>query len=120
MKRKPGLSRSGCLTLSLIGLLAWSASAQEKAKAPAGSEVKISVSTAAPAPSVSITLLDRHGHVTPCKGKCTHTGGGLIDVAAPSPDTVILTMSGAVLANSEMKFDIEQCFEVNFDDPRVK
>jgi len=72
------------------------------------------VSTAAAPPPVSITLLERHGHVTPCKGKCTHTGGGLIDVATPSSDTVIITMSGAVLANSEMKFDLEQCFEISF------
>jgi hypothetical protein len=29
-------------------------------------------------------------------------------------------MSGAVLSNSEMKFDLEQCFEISFDDPKVK
>jgi len=73
-----------------------------------------------PAPPVSITLLERHGHVTPIKGKCTHTGGGLIDVATPSSDTVLVTMSGAVVANAEMKFDVDQCFEVSIDDPKVK
>jgi hypothetical protein len=41
-------------------------------------------------------------------------------VAAPAPDTVIVTMSGAVVANSDMKFDLDQGFEVSFDDPRVK
>ena len=75
---------------------------------------------AAPAPPVSITLLERHGHVTPLKGKCTHTGGGLIDVATPASDTVLVTMTGAVVANSEMRFDVDQCFEVSIDDPKVK
>src|SRR5262249_55222751 len=63
---------------------------------------------------------ERHGHVTPNKGKCTHTGGGLIDVASPSPDVVIVTMSGAVVADSSMQFDLDQCFEISFDDPKVK
>src|SRR5262249_50310405 len=47
-------------------------------------------------------------------------GGGLIDVVSPTPDTAIITMSGAVIANADMRFDLEQCFEVNFDDPKVK
>ena len=95
--------------------------AQEKAAVPAGGTVNISVTpVAAAAPPVSITLLERDGHVTPFKGKCTHTGGGLIDVSTPSADTVVITMTGAVLANSEMKFELDQCFQVNFDDPKVK
>jgi hypothetical protein len=123
MKRslRPGPVRS--LALSLIGLAATLslAPAQEKAAAPPPVPVNITVTAgAAPAPSVSITLNERHGHVTPNKGKCTHTGGGLIDVASPSPDTVIVAMSGAVVANAEMKFDVDQCFEVSFDDPKVK
>ncbi len=69
---------------------------------------------------MTITLHERHGHVTPIKGWCTHTGGGLIDVASPAPDTVIVAMSGAVVANSSMQFDFDQCFEVSFDDPKVK
>lgn len=95
--------------------------AQEKAVVPPGSAVNITVTTGVPPPPpVSITLYERHGHVTPVKGKCTHTGGGLIDVAAPAPDTVIVTMSGAVVANSDMKFDLDQSFEISFDDPRIK
>jgi hypothetical protein len=90
--------------LLCLPLLASPARAEEKAVTPA----------------VSITLFDRDGHVTPIKGKCTHTGGGLIDVATPSADTVVITMSGAVLANSDMKFELDQCFQVNFDDPKVK
>jgi hypothetical protein len=111
------------LALGLFGLAAplALATAQEKVPAPAGGTVNITVSAAAaPPPPVSITLHERHGHVTPNKGKCTHTGGGLIEVVTPTPDTVLITMTGAVVANSEMKFDLEQLFEVTFDDPKVK
>ncbi len=112
------------LALILPALLAAALSlapAQEKAVVPPGAAVNITVTAGtAPPPPASITLLERHGHVTPVKGKCTHTGGGLIDVTAPSPDSVLVTMSGAVVANSEMKFELDQCFEVSFDDPKLK
>jgi hypothetical protein len=109
------------LALGLLALAAPPAQAQEKAAVPAGGTVNVTITSgAAPPPPVSITLLGRHGHVTPEKGKCTHTGGGLIDVASPSPDTVIITMTGAAVANSSMQFDLDQCFEINFDDPKVK
>ena len=115
------LGRSLALTLLSLAApvsLVWG---QEKAVAPAGGTVNVTVTAAAPPPPpVSITLLDRHGHVTPLKGKCTHTGGGLIDVAAPTADTVIVTMTGAVVANSSMHFELDQGFEVTFDDPKVK
>jgi hypothetical protein len=111
----------GYLALGLLSLAAPRAGAQEKAAVPAGGTVNVTIASgAAPPPPVSITLLARHGHVIPEKGKCTHTGGGLIDVASPSADTVIVTMTGAAVANSSMQFDLEQCFEVNFDDPKVK
>ena len=83
--------------------------------------MNVTVTAAAPPPPpVSITLSERHGHVIPIKGKCTHTGGGLIDVASPAPDTVIVTMSGVVVANAAMQFDLDQGFEVSFDDPKIK
>ncbi len=97
------------------------ADAQEKTVVPGGNALNITVTAAATSPPpVSIILHDRHGHVTPLKSKCAHTGGGLIDVASPAPDTVIVTMQGAVVANATMPFDLEQCFEVSFDDPKVK
>jgi hypothetical protein len=111
------------LLASLVALVGPAAllSAQEKAVVPAGGTVAITVTAAtAPPPPVSITLHERHGHVTPIKGKCAHTGGGLIDVASPAPDTVLVTMTGAVVANASMQFDLEQCFEVTFDDPKLK
>jgi hypothetical protein len=123
MNRNLRSRRARDLVLSLLGLLASLSlvSAQEKATVPAGAGVNITVTAAAAAaPPVSITLTERHGHVTPNKGCLSHTGGGLIEVATPAPDTVVITMSGAVLANSSMRFDLEQCFDVNFDDPKLK
>jgi hypothetical protein len=121
MKRRLRLRPICCLALGVFTLASGVSAgrAQEKAVAPPGGAVAVTVSTAAPAPPVSIVLHERHGHVTPIK-KRTHTGGGLIDVAQPASDTVIITMTGAVLSNASMQFDLEQCFEVSFDDPRVK
>lgn len=97
------------------------AAAQETKQVPPGAAVTISVSpAAAAAPSVSITLHDRHGHVTPCKGCLNHTGGGNIDVQSPSSDTIVITMTGVCVADSSMDFDLDQCFEVTYDNPKVK
>jgi hypothetical protein len=122
MKRNLRSRRTRCLAVYLFALAAplsqvW---AQEKAVVPQGGAVNVTVTAAAPPPAVSITLNERHGHVTPIKGKCAHTGGGLIDVTSPAADTVLVTMSGAVVANATMQFDLEQLFEVSFDDPKVK
>jgi hypothetical protein len=123
MQRNTRSRRVRHLALGLLGLAVplGPAMAQEKVVAPVGGTVNVVVTPAvAPPPPVSITLHERHGHVTPAKGKCTHTGGGLIDVATPTPDVVIITVSGSVTANADMRFDVEQCFEVSFDDPKVK
>jgi hypothetical protein len=122
MKRsfRSRLVRYLALSLFCLGAPLSRVAAQEKANVPAGGAVNVTVTTAAPPPPVSITLHERHGHVTPMKGHCTHTGGGLIDVATPSSDTVIVTMTGAVVANSAMQFVLDQVFEVSFDDPKVK
>jgi hypothetical protein len=118
--RFPALRFLAVLPLVLVTPLS-SGWAQEKAVVPPGAAVNITVTAGSPPPPpLSITLYERHGHVTPIKGKCTHTGGGLIDVTSPAPDTVIVTMTGAVVANSDMKFDFDQAFEVSFDDPKLK
>src|SRR5690349_16124693 len=101
---------------------------QEVTKVPPGTPVTITVQPAAPAaPAVSITLKDRHGHVTPDRAGCTHTGGGNIDVQQPSPDTVVITMTGVAVAtggphgsSAALNFDLEQCFEIVFEKPEVK
>jgi hypothetical protein len=95
--------------------------AQEKIAVPAGGVVNITVTPGvAPPPPVSITLDERRSRVTPIKGKCAHTGGGLIDVASTASDTVVVTMTGAVVANSMMQFELDQAFQIRFDDPKVK
>jgi hypothetical protein len=66
--------------------------------------------------------------VTPTRSGFTHTGAGNIDVAQPSPDTVVVTMTGVVVAGGHpcrasvatMNFDLTQCLEVNFDNPKLK
>src|SRR5213595_2323935 len=83
---------------------------------------------AAPPPDVSITLGTRHACVHPTRVGCTHTGGGNIDVAQASPDTVVITMTGVAVAAGHplkdslatMAFDLQQCLEVSIDNPKVK
>jgi hypothetical protein len=111
------------LSGAVLGLAAplSAALAQEKVAAPAGAAVNITVTAGTtPPPPVSLILHQRHGHVTPVKGKHAHTGGGLIDIVSPAPDTVVITMSGAVVANGSMAFDLDQLVEVSFDDPKLK
>lgn len=79
-------------------------------------------------PPVSITLTSRHGHVTPSRQGFTHTGGGNIDVAQPSADTLIVTMTGVAVAGAHpckdsaaaLQFELDQCLEIKFDDPKLK
>jgi hypothetical protein len=121
MTRNLRLLLLGSLAL-LLGLMVPISlvSGQEKVAVPPSSSLNITVTAGtAPPPLATLTLLERHGHVTPSKGKCAHTGGGLIDVASPSPDTIIITMNGAAVANASMHFDVDQCFEVALD-PKVK
>lgn len=119
------------LLAGLIGaVLPMSAMAAQDVKPiPPGTPVTITVTQATPAaPSVTITLKDRHGHATPCRVGCVHLGGGNIDVQQPSPDTVVITVTGIAVAygspcgaaNAGWNIDVEQCFEVNFDNPKVK
>ncbi len=102
--------------------------AEEPTRVPPGTPVIITVTPVQPAaPLVTITLKDRHGHVTPERSGCAHTGGGTIDVAQPSPDTVVITLMGVAVAtghphgsSASLSFDLDQCFEVVFEKPEVK
>jgi hypothetical protein len=75
---------------------------------------------AVPAPVITITLLDRHGHAVPVRTGCQHTGGGNIDVVQPTPNALVVTMTGAAVACAHpckdslaaFDFDLEQCFEL--------
>jgi hypothetical protein len=82
----------------------------------------------APSPAPTITLHDRHAQVIPQRAGFQHTGGGNIDVQQPTPDTVVITMTGVAAAGAHpakdsvaaMDFDLTQCFEVNIDKPEGK
>ncbi len=79
----------------------------------------------APAPTVTINLGSREGHVTPCRDGFTHTGAGNIDVAQPSPDTIVVTMSGVAVAGghpfkpstANLNFDLNQDLQVTSSQP---
>jgi hypothetical protein len=106
-----------------VGLLA------QETKVPPGTPVVIQVTpAAAPAPAVSISLGNRQSQVSPSRSGFTHTGAGNIDVAQPSADTVVITMTGVAVAgahptkasSASMNFELTQSFEVSFDNPKVK
>jgi hypothetical protein len=123
------LVRRGSFWIGLVGmLLPLALTAQEKTAVPPGTPVTITVQSAAPtAPPISFVLGPRHGHVMPQRHGCTHTGGGNIDVVQPSPDVLVVTMTGAAVAYGALRdalaahaFELEQCFELSFDNPKVK
>jgi hypothetical protein len=96
---------------------------------PPGTPVTITVVPAStPSPPASIVLGSRHGHVTPQRSGFTHTGGGNIDVAQPTSDAVVITMTGVAVAGAHpfmdstasMHFDLTQNFEISFDNPKLK
>jgi hypothetical protein len=96
---------------------------------PPGTPVTITVVPAStPSPPASIVLGSRHGHVTPQRSGFTHTGGGNIDIAQPTSDVVVITMTGVAVAGAHpftdstasMNFDLTQNFEISFDNPKLK
>ena len=110
------------------GLLVRPAAGQDKKEVQPGQPVRVSVTTAAPAPDVSIALGKRTAQVVPGRVRCTHTGGGNIDVQQPSPDTLVVTMTGAAVAYGSpagaaaaaLDFMLTQVFDVSFDKPTVR
>ena len=82
----------------------------------------------AAAPAAKLNLFARQAKATPDRVGFTHTGAGNIDVSQPSPDTIVLTMTGVAVAGghpckhsvASLAFDLEQCFEVSFDPKAVK
>jgi hypothetical protein len=82
----------------------------------------------APPPPARIILRLRHGHAVPSRCGHGHTGAGNIDVAQPSPDTVVVTMTGVAAAGANpckdseaaVNFELSQDFEVRFDSPKLK
>ena len=114
--------------VAVPGLLARPAVGQDKKEVPPGTPVTISVTTAATAPDVSISLGKRTAQVVPCRVRCNHTGGGNIDVQQPTPDVLVVTMTGAAVAygspagaaSAALDFTLSQTFDVSFDKPTAK
>jgi hypothetical protein len=109
-------------------LLARPAAGRDRKEVPPGTPVTLTVTTAAPAPDVSLSLGKRTAQVVPSRMRCNHTGGGNIDVQQPSPDVLVVTMTGAAVAygspagaaSAALDFALSQAFEVSFDRPTVK
>ncbi len=82
----------------------------------------------APPNAATIVLFERHGQVTPRRSGFQHTGGGIIDVAQPTPDVLVITMQGVAVAGphpykdsfAAQDFDLSQCFEIGLDKPAGK
>src|SRR5580704_6105178 len=81
-----------------------------------------------PAPAVTIDLGSRQAQGVPTRQGFSHTGGGNIDVQQPSPDTLVITMTGVAVAGAHpckdslaaLAFDLCQEFEVSAAKPEVK
>jgi hypothetical protein len=80
-----------------------------------------------PLPVYSITLGNRHACVIPhCKLRA-RVDGGLIDVATPTPQGILVSMTGAAAANScvgcpgsaAAEFEFVQEFEITCSDPSI-
>jgi hypothetical protein len=78
------------------------------------------VARAADVLPAEIRLGARTGHATPFQKGCAKLGGGNIDVIQPTPDVLIITLSGAAVAcgtpvcasHGSYAFDVSQCFEI--------
>lgn len=85
-------------------------------------------STAAEPETISIVLGPRHGHATPDRHGFTHCGGGNIDVAQPTTDSIVVRMTGVAVAGGHpghdsaatIRLELEQCFEVRYDVTKLK
>ncbi|OWK36793.1 hypothetical protein [Fimbriiglobus ruber] len=118
----------GAGLVAVPALLASTGMGQEKKEVAPGQPVTITVTTAAAAPDVSISLNKRDAKVTPCRNGCNHTGGGNIDVQQPSPDTLVVTLTGVAVAHgspagpatASLIGELVQSFDISFDKPTVK
>jgi hypothetical protein len=81
-----------------------------------------------PPPKVVFVLKDRQGSAAPERTGTAHTGGGNVTVAQPREDTLILTMTGVVVAGPHpyktsaalMDFTLNQHLAITFADPKLK
>jgi hypothetical protein len=75
-------------------------------------------------PPIAIVLGPRHAHGTPSSVGCAHLAGGNIIIAQPTPDVVVITMTGVTVATghpfkdsmASLNFDLNQEFKLVFAD----
>jgi hypothetical protein len=83
---------------------------------------------APPPPAATIELGARQAAATPTRLGFTHTGGGNIDVAQPSPDVLVVTMTGVAVAGGHpckdslaaLSFELCQELEIKTAKPETK
>jgi len=118
------MKKLSAVVLALLGPLPLFAADDAPKTAPPGTPVTITVTQAAAAsPNVTITLGARSAQAVPCKGCLAHSGGGNIDVQTPSPDTVVITFTGAAVAcmcTAGFDYSLDQCLCVVFEKTDVK
>src|SRR5262245_19770390 len=91
--------RSLLCGLLLVCLPLPTAQAQQKKEVPAGTPVTIIVKPAEPAgPAITLKPNGREAKAVPLRCGCAKTGGGNIDVQLPSPDTLVITVTGVAVA----------------------
>jgi hypothetical protein len=81
-----------------------------------------------PTPAITIDLGSRQAQGVPTRQGFNHTGGGNIDVQQPSPDTLVITMTGVAVAGAHpckdslaaLAFDLCQEFEITAAKPETK
>lgn len=78
---------------------------------------------------VALVLGPGQGSATPLLHGCaSRTGGGNVHITQPAPDSISVIMTGGAVArghachdaSATMEFELTQCFEVVFNDPKVK
>ncbi len=70
-------------------------------------------------PAYQIVMRSRSAEVAPIKGKDAQTAGGTITVEQPEPNTLVISMTGGVIAGSQckdshasMQFELDQDIEI--------
>lgn len=117
-----------------LATLAICAEARAQALAPASAQLPLpppasngSPQTPVSPPTYTINLKARHACVTPHTKKLARVDGGFIDVTAPSPQGLIVTMTGTTAASSYLgctgvasaDFELAQELEITCSDPDV-
>ena len=80
-----------------------------------------------PRPPVEFVVAPGEASAVPTKRGVSWANGGVIDVAQPSPTTLVVTMSGITATNADLihtsiayyHFELTQAFGINFNSKRV-